>query len=493
MVPPTIGPELSTSPSPLNTSTATLPSFPKKRASSLHGGSGDSSRSSLPTSSRTSSAVSIPFSDDEVALVTEEGVKHSDGRLHAKRYRTREFANQLLDILLALRISTWSSAGSLSPENLKIAKVSGSLTNAVFFVSYPSVPSVKTLLLRIYGPSSGELISRPHELHTLHILSSRYHIGPRVYGTFENGRVEEYFDSTTLSAAQLRDPTISRWIGARMAELHRVDIEAIEGITSETWDEDVDWEIAARKNIHKWLQPAREVLRMPSVTEEYKAEINFDEFVEEWRRYMSWLRTWEDDRGASRRVFAHNDAQYGNLLRLRGLKEGTPDHRQIIVVDFEYASPNSAAYDIANHFHEWTADYHDSAPHILDPARYPTEQERLNFYKAYLTHACLPFPYLTPTPVDGKTDATQHSLLGLESSSDLKTEVQRLEAQVRVWSPASHAMWAVWGLVQAREDLELASQAHAKSTKPEDPEFDYLGYTRCRIQGFRREIKALGL
>lgn len=210
-----------------------------------------------------------------------------------------------------------------------VFKVSGSLTNAVYFISYPSNPSLKTLLLRIYGPSSSELISRPRELHTLHILSSRHRIGPRVYGTFENGRVEEYFNSTALTAAELRDPLTSRWIGARMAELHCVDIEAIEDTTPETRGENIGWEIAARKNVRAWLQPAREVLRLPSVSHEYKDALDFEGFVEEWRRYMSWLDSWERTHGASKRVFAHNDAQYGNLLRRKELKAGTPDHRQV--------------------------------------------------------------------------------------------------------------------------------------------------------------------
>lgn len=26
------------------------------------------------------------------------------------------------------------------------------------------------------------------------------------------------------------------------------------------------------------------------------------------------------------------------------------EHRQLVVIDFEYASPNTRAYDIANHF-----------------------------------------------------------------------------------------------------------------------------------------------
>ena len=39
--------------------------------------------------------------------------------------------------------------------------------------------------------------------------------------------------------------------------------------------------------------------------------------------------------------------------------------------DYEYASFNPVAYDIANHFCEMAADYHSEKPHILDYNKYP--------------------------------------------------------------------------------------------------------------------------
>lgn len=66
----------------------------------------------------------------------------------------------------------------------------------------------------------------------------------------------------------------------------------------------------------------------------------------------------------------------------------------------------------------------------------------------------------------------------------LERELEKMDRQVKAWSPASQAMWAVWGLVQAKEDME---------GKEGEPEFDYIGYARCRMKGFRREIIELGI
>lgn len=39
--------------------------------------------------------------------------------------------------------------------------------------------------------------------------------------------------------------------------------------------------------------------------------------------------------------------------------------------DYEYASYNPIAYDLANHFCEMAADYHSDTPHVLDYSKYP--------------------------------------------------------------------------------------------------------------------------
>ncbi|KAI9066690.1 kinase-like protein [Trametes sanguinea] len=463
-MPPTLGPDLAPA--------SSLPKF-RPAGRPLNRSSTSSSRSlpdnpSIATSpAYSTSSLSIPFEHADVDVVRVEGLRHANVRLEARRYKTLPFAEQLLRVLHTIRAPSWSEP-EITPDAITIQKVSGSLTNAVFFVSCPPVANARTVLLRVYGPSSGSLISRPRELHTLHVLSSRYHIGPRVYGTFENGRVEEYFDSTALTAADLRDQQISAWIGARMAELHGVDIDAVEpDARVADGPEKGQVQLGVQKNVKSWLPSAREVLNLPGAPAEVRAGLDLDRFEREWGMYLSWLHQKEASEGMSPRVFSHNDAQYGNLLRLRTLKEGEPAHRQIIVVDFEYASPNPAAFDIANHFHEWTADYHGPTPHLLDASRYPTPEQRRNFYRAYL---------LARAQSQSSSTSTFEPAAPAMSDAALEAAMAELEAQVRTWSPASHAMWAVWGVVQAREFVE---------GQDGEPEFDYLGYAQCRMDGFR--------
>ncbi|BGP19049.1 hypothetical protein JCM10213_009241 [Rhodosporidiobolus nylandii] len=777
------------------------------------------------------------------------GVPCANVRLDAKQYQTAAFLDQLLSLLRHdLAIPGWSSLPFDAPSSLiQVHKVSGSLTNAVFFVSIPeteceietagpsadelpaggeataglatpvpshaerllpatvfselergratattptpdsppdSAPSTPqtaeralpplpgalpleaestpspspsrrgspasgarrtektllsapTLLLRVYGPQSGSLISRRTELHILHTLSSQYGIGAHVLGTFANGRVEEYFHSRALSKEEMRDPRVSRWIGRRMRELHSVELEQM---VPPPRDEDEEEELRRRsrsrsegptpagdradsserpgpeplvnggrspvsgasiystsssssvfsfgsssssvysryssssarssstlgsgyarsirsssslvsspgllpqrqasesradekkrprrrgasggsgrrtkrakdklcvwENITRWTREARLVLKEldqlaqipgfdkllaarsaastpsgpsptgnsageeakhitplshPSLTLTLRSLLNLPLFEHQLRLYRSFVRRVERSSSLppsssappssppigpvrSKRVFAHNDTQYGNLLLVtpqttdpeeereieREAEREGGAHRRLIVVDFEYAGANPRGFDIANHFCEWQADYHHpSLSHSLSAHQpYPTRAERIRFLRAYV--GC-----------DGGLDSSASNASAAGEKEDPR--VERLLEEVRVWEPSSHAMWAVWGIVQAKEDLmarievwreraaRVAPSYPASPTSASPPQsppatgaaglvdevermqlsaedaqgmvdlaeldevgevFDYLSYAAERMEMFRRELSALGV
>jgi choline kinase len=190
---------------------------------------------------------------------------------------------------------------------------------------------------------------------------------------------------------------------------------------------------------------------------------------------------------------------------------------QIIVVDFEYAGPNPAAFDIANHFHEWTANYHSPNPHILTGS-YPTREERWNFYLGYFGSPVLGGPLAaSPAPTkrpsfhrNGSSSSINSSslsfsdhhgsntpksstssssgLFSIDSATssgqaELEDAINILDAQVHAWSPASHAMWIVWGIVQASDDVINGAIN----------DFDYLGYAAGRLDKFYGDLVQRGV
>lgn len=211
---------------------------------------------------------------------------------------------------------------------------------------------------------------------------ARKKIGPRLLGTFTNGRFEQFFEARTLNAKDLRIPETSKQIAKRMRELH----EGIELLEEERNAGPFMW-----RNWDSWVERCEEVISWidekmiagkPGATatgaDNMKEHglvcgVEWSMFRKTVEKYRKWL---EEQYGGSegvkdRLVFAHNDVshvkdefscnidplqtQYGNLLRLQPSGESpllhpANEHKQLIVIDFEYASANVPGQEFANHF-----------------------------------------------------------------------------------------------------------------------------------------------
>ena len=175
----------------------------------------------------------------------------------------------------------------------------------------------RKLLLRIYGPQVEHLIDRESELQILRRLARR-NIGPKMLGTFTNGRFEQFFNARTLTAQDLRVPETSKQIAKRMRELH-------DGI--DLLDEERDRGPFVWQNWDKWVQRCEEVisqLDQQVFSNNSKSETGHAEASEkrglvcgvEWpifRQTVDRFRQWLDEQhggpGGVRQdlIFAHND------------------------------------------------------------------------------------------------------------------------------------------------------------------------------------------
>ncbi|KAL9935478.1 hypothetical protein V8E36_005826 [Tilletia maclaganii] len=208
--------------------------------------------------------------DEEEADMHAEGVPAAWGfKLDARSWEKSSFRASVLDLLSErLALAGWAAKDvhptlqPLKAEHVHLKRISGALSNAVFFVSYkgpakddPAVPSPPTVLLRVYGSACELLLSRRAELLILHTLSSLYSIGPHILGTFANGRVEEFFDCVpigkeglralgdrggTLTGAGGKEAEIAaslhgkegsaQWVARRMRELHEVPLDVMKTV-----------------------------------------------------------------------------------------------------------------------------------------------------------------------------------------------------------------------------------------------------------------------
>ncbi|KAF8983538.1 hypothetical protein BGZ46_010046 [Entomortierella lignicola] len=314
----------------------------------------------------------IHLKDEELDLLNMD-----DGRL----------AKRTLELLHLMNVQDWADV--TDHHSLELFRISGALTNCIYLVTGPPrvIPTVSSsatfldkdsddqvlmtkprkVLLRVYGVGLESLISRNDELQWLRNLSGM-DIGPSLLGIFKNGRFEEYVESTTLTKNDIRCPRTSRHIAHRMCELHNIVnvFPPPENTIPQT-----------QLNITGWTPLAREAIEKICAKDPTKRafidDFDFEKLLVEFNEVQRELTAVH-----SPLVFAHNDTQYGNILKTKD------ESGELIVIDFEYAGYNTRGFDIGNHFCEWTADYHSERPSVLHPDRYPTKAEQLNFLEAYM-------------------------------------------------------------------------------------------------------------
>lgn len=306
--------------------------------------------------------------------------------------------------------SNWSNV--VNPNALQVIRLKGAMTNEVYQIKWPtkSGEMSRKVLVRIYGEGVDVFLNREDEIRTFEYMSKNGQ-GPRLLGRFSNGRIEEFIRARTLSAPDLRDPEISALIAAKLREFHELDMPGPKNVT--LWN-----------RLRNWLSTAKH-LCPPEQAKEFRL-CALGEEISELERKLS----------TNQRIgFCHNDLQYGNIM----IDEET---RSITLIDYEYASYNPVAFDIANHFSEMAADYHTETPHILNYSKYPDLEERQRFVRRYL------------------------SFSGDQPSDD---DVEQLLKDVEKYTLASHLFWGLWGII---------------SEHVNEIDFEYLEYGRQRFQQY---------
>lgn len=339
-----------------------------------------------------------------------------------------------------------------------IERLSGAMTNLVFAAEGP--PGSPKVIIRLFGAGS-MLFSRRQE-RGVFLAASRLGVGPACLLEFGNGRVEAFLPGEPLNAALLREPEVAAAIAGALAEFHvtmlRTLPEAQEATirgNSPTLDDsgtrDTLWD-----RLRAWADAAAAVAPEAAAA----AGVAPSSLLPELDAMQAAV---ERDWSPPWLVFAHNDLQYGNILRMNGPREGENSGAAVVVklIDFEYSAVGDAAFDVANHFCEYAADYHgdEAAEGVLDWGRLPTAEQQQAFCSAYVAE-------LLRTHSDSALAVVVRARCG----DDVDAAAAELEARAAAFCPLSHLLWGCWGLIQ--------SQTSGVA------DFDYIGYANQRLKRY---------
>jgi ethanolamine kinase len=205
--------------------------------------------------------------------------------------------------------------------------------------------------LRVYGYHTELLINRKNELQNIIELYKKG-FGPKLYGTFTNGYVYQYFDGKALTPEELSNSKYIQKIGSFLGKWHRQEI--IGEKISTCWEK-----------IEEWLDLVPESYNNEEKDKKIRQLGGLCKLKKELKNLKNSL-----SKINSPIVFTHNDLLSGNVIF-------NEKNDSIYFIDFEYSGYNYRGYDIANHFNEW-------AGFNVDYSKYPNKEQQYEFFRSYL-------------------------------------------------------------------------------------------------------------
>lgn len=308
--------------------------------------------------------------------------------------------------------------------------------------------------MRAYGNLTELIIDRDREATSHRMLAERG-MAPPLLGRFKNGLLYGYIPGKPCTPEDLTQRPTWRGVAQKLGEWHaKVPISAIVSHTpAQNGTNGVD--PCARNGSNGNRHPSSIAARQP------KPNV--------WTVMQNWINTLSTDSQAERErrdtlqtelersfkeldstsgigqhgfVFAHCDLLSGNVIQLP-LGPNATDQidtiNPVTFIDYEYATPAPAAFDLANHFAEW-------AGFDLDYNSIPPKHVRQSFLEDYLSSYC--------------------KNASLKFSPAL---VDELHEQVNMYRGIPGLYWGIWALIQA---------------KISEIDFDYANYAEQRLQEY---------
>ncbi|KAM9376975.1 choline/ethanolamine kinase [Pholidichthys leucotaenia] len=352
-----------------------------------------------------------------------EAESFQDGRTNEVDRETRDRAFAWCRDFLS---GSWKT---IQEADFQISIISGGLSNLLYLCSLSDNVQCegeepRQVLLRVYGAILQGVDSLVQESVMFAILAERA-LGPKLYGVFPQGRLEQYLPNTRMRTDQLSDPAISTEIATKLARFHKMVMP---------FNKEPKWLF---ETIDKYMDQVVKIsFTRDAHVKKYKKlmKLNLPAELESLRALLAAT--------PSPVVFCHNDVQEGNILVLEDRKHLSSE--KLILIDFEYSSYNYRGFDFGNHFCEWMYDYtYDKWPfYKATPEDYPTREQQLLFIRSYLA------------------EQGQHSGTDVD-----QTEIEEaMIIEANRYALASHFLWGLWSIIQAKiSKIEFGYMDYAHS------------------------------
>uniref|UniRef100_A0A673JSZ1 ethanolamine kinase n=1 Tax=Sinocyclocheilus rhinocerous TaxID=307959 RepID=A0A673JSZ1_9TELE len=331
---------------------------------------------------------------------------------------------------------------SIDEDDFQISIIRGGLSNKLFLCALPEKqPSIgdepRNVLLRLYGEilqmscNKGDSRQSNTENHfqgadamvlesVMFAILAERELGPKLYGIFPQGRLEQFVPSRKLSTDELSVPGIFAEIAEKITRFHGMRMP---------FNKEPKWLFGT---MEKYMD---QVLQLTFTREHH---------LRNFSRLLSYNLPQEMDSLKSTQCLI-------KCFKSAAISRENTDRQRLMLIDFEYSSYNYRGFDIGNFFCEWAYDYtFDKFPFfITNTKNYPTKAQQMHFFQTYLLESHAGFENLSEEDQ-------------LKLKEDMLVEVNR-------FALASHFFWGLWSVIQA---------------KISTIEFGYMEYAMARFDAY---------
>lgn len=322
---------------------------------------------------------------------------------------------------------------------------------------YNNEPS--QVLLRLYGDHSRDgHIDMSMQVDIFNMLSLK-ELGPKLYGKFEDGRLEEFLPATSLTCDELKNVEISAIIARKLAIVHSLDVPLDR---TNTWIAD---RFSGFSDFKK-LGPPQFSNDSNQSTREIADKLMAIDYGSEIKFVIGLF-----NKSKSPIVFSHNDLHQGNILLADCSKRRPNLKERIVFIDFEYCSYNYRGFDIANHFCEWCFEYDTPEyPYFkFSKNEFPSRDIQRNFMRHYSDQnkqlASLRKETLVKNGVlknksnscdiNNNGSSNGHFTNGHSNGFVKETEEEKLLKEVEPFFVAANLLWTLWCINKAHSPTTI--------------------------------------
>ncbi|RNA14177.1 choline kinase alpha isoform X2 [Brachionus plicatilis] len=340
-------------------------------------------------------------------------------------------------------------------DDFMVERISGGLSNYLYKceVKIEKFNQVNNepckILLRLYGENHHKHSSILLKDIIVSAIMSDHHLGPKLYGIFPNGRLEEFINAASMNQNDMYKPELSRSIAKVMARFHTLEMPFIK---------EPQWLFDSTV---KYIKQTNEIKFTDEKDIKQHAKLMSFNLETEYKQLKKILKTLN-----SPVVFCHNDINVGNILKL-------PD--KLMVIDYEYGSYNFRGFDFGNHFCEWMFNNnYEKYPYFqYNFEFYPNREQQVNFLTAYIEEY-------------NKARSSRDGNLSVEDIEDDndkenganfdKLDIEKLIEEANCFALIAHLFWIFWSICQA---------SVCKI------QFEYLEYALARCEAYFKQKKIL--